>query len=385
MDLGSYLTSLTVPNVKLFAKTQMGIEVCPSSMSKSELITWLVSVYTERQMYPGLDPLREKGVKLSFENVVGVDLHRPFIKASDYGDRNDGWLSYLKSYGCVVVDVPGMTPERIEYYKKCFWYWMYTCNPNVREDNPSSWSIYNLPPSTRGIFKNWKIGHEEWVWKCREDCIPVFKELWGTEDLLTSFDGASVIFPPSKDHKGVFKNWFHVDQGRFSQDMISVQGILHFTDSNDMDGGFSFVEGSHKLFGEYLKAHPAYGYKWEVLDPHDHVFTGKRIFKPRVKAGQIVLFDSRLAHMFIPTRTQNIRLASYVCMQPRSGATQSEISKRQKLYSEGKMTGHWCYGPWFDQTGTARKRGKNADIEPPPFITPPYHTLSETRKRLIGI
>ena len=73
----------------------------------------------------------------------------------------------------------------------------------------------------------------------------------------------------------------------------------------------------------------------------------------------------------------------YVCMMPRQGANQKEIEKRQKLYVENSMTGHWCYGPWFDKTDAPYTPGR-VQIKPPLF-SPPVEGLSQLRLSMIGV
>lgn len=422
------LSSMPVKDIKLYA-SNLGIK-CPS-MKKDDLVGWLSGALYQKSM--GSDPMKKMGYKIDMSRVFGVSVSKP------YGTGDTEWLQSIRDHGVVSVPIPNFDHN---HYKKEFWSWLTMCNPEVTENNRSSWSLDLVPPNTRGIFKNY-IGHQEWIWKARESCHSIFANIWGTKDLLCSFDGASVIFPekqsivtplipqgipssgllnlgssspstgslygivpsipqtttsvnaPTKfknspgtfsnvsSNINTFKNWFHYDQGRFSHDLCSIQGIVHLTDSMDDDGGFCFIENSHKLHKAYSDSHPSWGYKWEVIDVDDKVFEGCRLIKPRVKAGELFLFDSRLAHCFIPSRSNNHRMVIYVCMMPRSGATPKEIEKRQKLYVENSMTGHWCYGPWFDKTDAPYTPGR-AQIKPPPFF-PPREGLSPLRLSMIGV
>lgn len=74
-------------------------------------------------------------------------------------------------------------------------------------------------------------------------------------------------------------------------------------------------------------------------------------------------------------------MCTYVSYQPRSGATQEELNKRITLYQKGRMTGHWCYGPWFKETPEhPHTYGKPYNKPPIIEIAP----LTPIRKRLIG-
>lgn len=363
-SIRTQLSGMTVKGMKEVG-TSYGVK-CPS-LNKDELLNWLSATLYERSV--GVNQ-KDTGYKISFDRVMGVNVSRSL-------DTQD-WLTTLRDHGVVSVKIKDFDPS---VYRAHFWNWITTSSPQVTEHDRSHWDLKFLPPSTRGIFKNY-IGHQEWMWEGREKCHPIFKTLWGTDNLLCSFDGASVIFPP-KETVHSFKNWFHYDQGRFNMGLCSIQGIVHLTDTDDLDGGFCFVENSHLLHSKYAETHPSWGYKWEVIDIDSPVFSGCRLFKPQVKAGEILLFDSRLAHCFIPSRSNNYRMVMYVCMMPRSGATQKEIEKRQKLYIKNDMTGHWCYGPWFDKTDSPYTPGR-VQITPPSFI-PPTTGLSPLRLSMIGI
>jgi hypothetical protein len=401
-----HLSQMTVTQIKAYAKS-LGIK-CPS-MTKDVLVGWLAGVLWESQN--GIDTKRKLSYKVEFSRVCPVEVTKPFVHLPSTpfvmeDTQQPEWLQMLRTHGVVAVPVPDFDPVT---YRDELWKWMSSTNPIVTESDRSSWHLENLPPTTRGIFKNY-MGHQEWMWTGREKCIPVFESIWGSKNLLSSFDGASIVFPEAPPAASMsllssltlpatatlpstptastgpttFKNWFHYDQGRFSRDLTSIQGVLHLTDSGDMDGGFAFIENSHVLHSKYMDTHPSWGYKWEVIDINHPVYEGCRILKPRVKAGHILLFDSRLSHCFLPSRSQNYRMVMYVCLMPRSGANQKEIEKRQKIYSKNGMTGHWCYGPWFSENAQPFTPGRK-QITPQPYLPPPIHTLSETRQNMIGI
>ena len=61
----------------------------------------------------------------------------------------------------------------------------------------------------------------------------------------------------------------------------------------------------------------------------------------------MILFDSRTFHCNVKPSGDNYRMCTYVSMQPREYATPKELQTRIKLYENGRMTGHWCYGHYF--------------------------------------
>ena len=57
------------------------------------------------------------------------------------------------------------------------------------------------------------IAHEDWVWETRSapGVREAFAKLWGTDELITSFDAASIMLPHRIDVINGGK-WEHVDQ-----------------------------------------------------------------------------------------------------------------------------------------------------------------------------
>ena len=62
-----------------------------------------------------------------------------------------------------------------------------------------------------GIYKYHQVGHQRFAWLARtnEKIIDIFKTLWDTDELVTSFDGCC-YYP--KDYKGENRYWTHTDQ-----------------------------------------------------------------------------------------------------------------------------------------------------------------------------
>ena len=73
------------------------------------------------------------------------------------------------------------------------------------------------PQNYNGIIQGYRIGHAPFVWQARtnKNVTGVFEEIWGTEELLTSFDAMGILRPEelvegAHDHC----YWFHTDQSR---------------------------------------------------------------------------------------------------------------------------------------------------------------------------
>ena len=70
-----------------------------------------------------------------------------------------------------------------------------------------------LPPHIKGGMMGSHVYHEQWVWDIRTEpgVTGAFAQLWSTDKLTTSFDGAAIMLHHRKDVKPEPK-WPHMDQ-----------------------------------------------------------------------------------------------------------------------------------------------------------------------------
>ena len=100
------------------------------------------------------------------------------------------------------------------------------------------------------LLQNCQVGQSQFVWDIRqnEKVIDVFKTIWGTDDLLCSFDGASFHFPPELTNRGWFRKlWYHTDQSYLTPDFKCIQSWVTAYDVNTGDATLSFMDKSHKF------------------------------------------------------------------------------------------------------------------------------------------
>lgn len=310
--------------------------------------------------------------------------------------EEDRWKKRLAEHGVCVIKT-GWDPKP---YREAFWDFLESCVPDVKRNKPKTWSLEYLPHTIRGMFKSY-IGHQEFMWELREKSHDLFTRVWGTDDLLASFDGASFMLP--KPNQDKFNSWFHFDQGRDmfgdfnpkkhstdSDGMCSIQGVYFMTNSGKKDPGFCGVENSVTLHQDLLDYYPSFGHVWQSLDLSENkILRKQRAFKLIVDEGDMILFDSRLCHSTAPgysSKKDSYRMVAYICMMPRANAKKEEIEKRIELYENNMMTGHWCYGKWFAPTDKEPSvfRRKPMYMKPPPFKTPKKSKISPLRRKLIG-
>ena len=303
------------------------------------------------------------------------------------------WLSNLRQKGWTVV--PLVEVCEMENYVNQFFEWYTSCCPEFDRTDLSQ--INNQLGNNHGIIKNY-FGHTEFQWKLRELCVSYFSKIHEVkeEDLVCSYDGGSILIKSEKDKS--YSHWFHTDQGRAyptlkcnvneNEKHLCVQGVVNFRECSTHDGGLVLIEEEEcgVLWTEYMASHPSYGMTWGSVDFEDPIFRNKRIIKICAQAGSLILFDSRMFHCNIKPTSDNFRMCIYVSMQPRTKCNNKELKKKIKLYEEGRMTGHWCYGSYFNATPQhPRKYAADSDVLIQPDTIQIASCENNTlRRRLIG-
>ena len=329
---------------------KLGYQV-PSGLRKDDLILFYVGarVMIEKKI-PQIDLKKVKALSMLCSHTAHAVsdtnaqkcplpdcLHPTPVKANPELD----WRTHLYTYGWTIRKIPNFDPKSI---REGLLNWLHRTCPGFDPVNPVTWTRDHIPFNLHGIFKNW-VGHLPELWKTREACHETFAELWQTPDLLSSYDG--FCFLPGGG-RSQYKQWIHCDQGRKVRTFACVQGIVNLFPNEQADGGTILMSGSHTRFDSYLDNHPIEGIAgFFPIDPIDLTLKGCQMVKPCLEEGEILLFDSRTFHCNLAPLSINPRMCVYVSMMPRSGASQEDLAKRQKLYYEGRMTGHWCYGPFF--------------------------------------
>lgn len=86
---------------------------------------------------------------------------------------------------------------------------------------------WRVPRNIHGIFHDFNVGYMLDVWEARKLCKHVFADLWGTDDLLCSFDGIGFV-PKGTKWPDVNACWYHLDQGVSKQGLRCIQGRAGF-------------------------------------------------------------------------------------------------------------------------------------------------------------
>jgi hypothetical protein len=156
-----------------------------------------------------------------------------------------------------------------------------------------------------------EIYNHQLMWDNRQTqrLYDAFVDVWGYEKLWVTIDRANLNFPMRPDH--VFKGFIHWDYDPDTKPQ-NVQGVLALADQDDENmGGFQCVP---ELFRTYDT--------WKLTQPEDRDHfkpdvTGFELVKVKMNAGDLLIFNSSLAHGIRPNKSENkVRIAQYISMMP---------------------------------------------------------------------
>lgn len=246
-------------------------------------------------------------------------------------------LQTIEEKGYIVIDNV-LNLEEVEIATKMFHDWRKSV-PNL------DYQHKEIDP--HGIYKFHQVGHQRHAWyiRTRPKVKDIFKELWGTDNLIVSYDGSCYM---EKDCKVTNKVWTHTDQKSPREnepDIVKcVQGFVSLTGNTHKT--FLCYEGSNKLHKDYHILNNIVTTKnWEKIDLDylEQIKNKKRILS--VKKGSLVLWDSRTFHQntYGDEKNNEERLVQYVCMLPRNHKdnTESNRKKRLKYFEDKRTTSHW--------------------------------------------
>ncbi len=139
-----------------------------------------------------------------------------------------------------------------------------------------------------------------------------FREIWETDELVVSFDGACYM---SQGEKHRDSNWTHTDQAPGKKGLHCVQGFVVLTTNSEST--LRVYLGSH-LLHEGVLINSDKKKDWVRIDDEwlrDHEGL-KRVLT--VPAGSLVLWDSRCFHQNQYGKISEERLVQYVCYLPKN-------------------------------------------------------------------
>ncbi|PYH68358.1 phytanoyl-CoA dioxygenase family protein [Aspergillus vadensis CBS 113365] len=267
---------------------------------------------------------------------------------TSYGD----WRDEFYRNGYVVLKNVISREKALNYREKAL-DWLQSFNTGFDINDQSTWTAKNLPQSFKaGMYLNYCAAHEKYVWDARmePEIINAFAKIWGTDELLVSFDTINITLPGRTDVE--WSPWPHVDQAPERKGLSCVQGIINLSEAGPKDGGLMLMEGSSKLFDRFFKLNPpdrtqgigAKHYDFYPFKEH-HVKwyeeQGCNLIKVCAEPGDLILWDSRSMHYAKFPESDEIRTIIYACYTPASHATPEDLKKKAELFHRWETTTHW--------------------------------------------
>eukprot|EP01038_Epipyxis_sp_PR26KG_P011783 gene11783-15766_t len=308
----------------------------------------------------------------------------------------------LDKYGvCIIPSV--LSPEECQQMVDGMWTYLERTTSGfdlpIQRNKPKTYREFSkLLPLHSMLVQHWGIGHAQYIWDLRENpkVLNIFSEVWDTpaEELLVSFDGASIHLPSEITNLGWYRNhsWLHSDQSYCRNDFECIQSWVTAFDVNEGDATLTILESSHLYHKEFAQtfnvSSKADWYKLGSLDNNVEVefYKSKGCEEKHIKcpAGSLVLWDSRTIHCGrepMKGRSQpNIRCVVYLCYTPRAlVVSQKDLEKKRKAFEEMRMTSHWPHRvKLFPKT--PRTYGNTL----PNVVLPPPPTITSIGRRLAG-
>ena len=281
------------------------------------------------------------------------------INYKNYDTNLDNLINQLDEIGIVVIPNV-LSKSEINSSQNEMWealnYLTQDFDLPLKYHNKDSWNTYyHLCPIEDMVLQYWKIGHSKYVWELRQNIkiLEIFSKIWDCkiDDLLVSFDGVSIHFPPEITNTGKYQedknNWYHFDQSSYKKGRHCIQSFINLYDVNEGDSTLSIYEKSH-LFHEKFFDHYQLNVEkdWYKLNNEQLDFF-KNCSENAVlaSAGSLVLWDSRILHQGILCskyrKQPSIRSVVYICMIPRCKCDKKELERKKQAFKSLRMTTHW--------------------------------------------
>jgi ectoine hydroxylase-related dioxygenase (phytanoyl-CoA dioxygenase family) len=182
-------------------------------------------------------------------------------------------------------------------------------------NDPATWNKPQLRNNEMTEINNAGMveiyNHQE-LWNNRQ--LPrvynAFVDIWDQEDLWVTIDRAN-LNTPNRNARS-FDGFLHWDvDTRLDPLPVSVQGVVSLVDSDPEIGGFQCVPELFRTLENWRKTQPA---DRNGFSPGNHGF---ELVNVQMQAGDLLIFNSLLAHGIRPNRSENrVRMAQYISMTP---------------------------------------------------------------------
>jgi hypothetical protein len=244
---------------------------------------------------------------------------------------NEKDLEFFQRNGYVVVH-DAAPSQNLEAAIVAVWEFL-----GMDPDDPSTW----YPKDRWGSIAY--IHQHQALWNNRQSprLYQAFADLLGEEKLWVSMDRAGMKPPihpgyPHYNDSG-FVHW-DLDTSQPLPARLGVQGVLALADTAPEMGGFQCIPGFHRVLESWIREQPA---DRNPRSPDlSRLPEGYEVTPIPMKAGDLVIWDRRLAHGNGRNEGSRPRLAQYITMSP---ASDNEEIRQERIacWRERRAPSYW--------------------------------------------
>jgi hypothetical protein len=218
--------------------------------------------------------------------------------------------------------------DNIERLKSLLWEFQ-----ELDPADPATWSKPQFRDHQMTELNNTgmvEIYNHQFLWDNRQSprIYDAFVDIWDREDLWVTIDRAN-LNTPNRGGRAMpgFIHW-DADTTRVPLP-INVQGVLALNDTDPDVGGFQCVAELFQHFDQWIPSQPP------DRDPFHPDMTGFELEFVRMKAGDLLIFNSLLAHGIRSNMTADrVRMAQYISMYPADEANAEKRESRVRSWNE---------------------------------------------------
>ncbi|ORY25045.1 hypothetical protein BCR39DRAFT_590309 [Naematelia encephala] len=286
---------------------------------------------------------------------------------SEYGD----WRDELAVKGWTIVK--GAVPrERALQYREEAFKWLESFPLGFDRNDTSTWKNEHLPVHMKGgMFHGYGFPHESFVWDLRQEdgIIDAFAKIWGSDELVTSFDAGSIMLPKRTDVADAGK-WEHIDQSRHRRGFYCCQGIANLNENGPDDGGLMVLTGSSQLVEKYFDKFGRSGDRtWGPFDWYGFSDAEQQWFfdqgcewvKVCADPGDLILWDSRTMHYNVRPTGERDRVCTYICMAPAKLLSDEDKLLRKEAFHLERGTTHVPFAAIYSRDHEPKLRNGKPD------------------------
>jgi hypothetical protein len=236
-------------------------------------------------------------------------------------------FEHWQTYGFVVVK-QAVPAANVEALKKVLWEFQ-EMDPN----DMSTWSGGQLRDHAMKELNNSgmvEIYNHQALWNNRQEqrLYDAFVDVWDDEHLWVTIDRANLNTPNKRGR--AFAGFIHTDVDTTLDPLpVNVQGVLSLVDVDGDTGGFQCVPELFRTLEDWKKRQPEGrdGFRPDIED--------MEVYPVPMKAGDLLIFNSLLAHGIRPNTSENkVRMAQYIAMTPAAEENQELREHRVESWKE---------------------------------------------------